>query len=111
MTEHVLPIGEERFYDLLSFLVSSAFLLCQAEQDMKLYPSMRLMDGARRLTRSVIESGGFEDAEWPQKFVERCEASLNLLTSEQEAFVESVNEATRMVADEMKRRTASHSRL
>jgi len=104
MTEHVLPLDEEQFYDLLSFFVSSAFLLCHAERDMEMYPAMRLMDGARRLAKSVIESGGFEDAQWPHQFVESCDASLGLLTSDQEAFVEFVSEATRMVADEMKER-------
>ncbi len=110
MTEQVLPLDEEYFYDLLSFFVSSAFLLCHAEQDEKLYPSLRLMDGASRLAKYVIQSGGFENEEWPHQFIERCEAGLNLLMTDQDAFVEFINESTRMLADEMKRRASTPRR-
>jgi len=105
MTERLLPLDEERYYELLSFLVSSAFLLCHGEQDEAYYPSLRLMDGANHLTRSIIASGGFEGEGWPQQFVERCEAGLNLLMTDEEAFVDFVNESTRMLAREMKQRS------
>ena len=104
MTEQVLPLDQEGYYDLLSFFVSSAFLLCHGEQDEELYPSLRLMDGASRLTKAVIASGGFEGERWPNEFLEKCEANRNLVMTDPEAFVEFINESTRMLADEMKRR-------
>lgn len=104
MTRQSLPLDEERFYELLSFLISSAFLMCHGEQDEEYYPALRLMDGANRLTKSVILSGGFEDEDWPHRFVEECEKGLNLVMTDQGAFVEFVNESTRMLANEMKRR-------
>jgi hypothetical protein len=107
MTEKVLPLGEERFYDLLSFMVTSAFMLSYAEQDDELYPSLRLMDGANRLTKAVIDSGGFEGETWPQEFVARCEAGMNLLMTDEEAFLEFLGESTRMLATEMKSRAAT----
>jgi hypothetical protein len=107
MTGRVLPLDEECFYDLLSFFVSSAFLLAHGEEDEELYPSLRLMDGANRLTKCVIQSGGLEDAPWPHQFVEACEAGLNLLMTDQEAFVDFINESTRQLADAMREREES----
>jgi hypothetical protein len=107
MTEKVLPLEEEAYYDLLSFFVSSAFLLCHGEEDEAYYPTLRLMDGASRLTKAVIASGGFEDEPWPHEFVEKCEGGLNLLMTDPDAFVEFVSEATRMLAEGMKMRAGS----
>ena len=104
MTEQVLPLDEEYYYELISFFVSSAFLLCHAEQDDRYYPSLRLMDGASRLTKYLIQSGAFEDEAWPHEFVERCESGLNLLMSDEEAFVAFITESTRMLAEQMKAR-------
>jgi hypothetical protein len=108
MTEQVLPLRAEDYYDLLSFLVSSAFLLCHGEHDEEFYPSLRLMDGASRLTKAIIAGGGLEDEGWAHAFVAKCEAGLNLLMTDPEAFVEFVDESTRMLAKEMKRRAESH---
>ncbi|MGD8491501.1 MAG: DUF6092 family protein [Anaerolineae bacterium] len=106
MNAPVLPLEEERYYDLLSFLVSSAFLLSHGEQDEELYPSLRLMDAANRLTKAIVASGGFEEDAWPHEFVEQCESGLNLLMTDQEAFVAFISESTRAVAEEMVRRAA-----
>jgi hypothetical protein len=46
-----------------------------------------------------LQSGGLEDAPWPHQFVETCEAGLNLLMTDQEAFVEFITESTRQLAD------------
>ena len=99
MTGRILLLDEECFYDLLSFFVSRAFMLAHGEEDEELYPSLRLIDGANRLTKCVIQSGGLEDAPWPHQFVETCEAGLNLLMTDQEAFAEFITESTRQLAD------------
>ena len=106
MTRQVLPLDEEQYYDLISFFISSAYLMHhQGEQYEELYPSFRLLDGAKRLTESIISSGGFEDDVWPHSFVEKCEEGFELLMTDQQAFVEFINESTRMLANEMKKRS------
>lgn len=77
----------------------------QGEQYEELYPSLRLLDGAKRLTESIISSGGFEGESWPHSFVERCEEGFGLLMTDQEAFVEFISDSTRMLAIEMKKRS------
>ena len=52
------------------------------------------MDGVGRLTRAAISSGGFEDEQWPHAFVGECEAGLNLLMTDPEAFIEFIDEST-----------------
>ncbi len=71
----------------------------------ELYPSLRLLDGAKRLTESIISSGGFEGESWPHSFVERCEEGFGLLMTDQETFVEFISDSTRMLAIEMKKRS------
>jgi hypothetical protein len=77
----------------------------QGEQYEELYPSFWLLDGAKRLTESIISSGGFEDDVWPHLFVEKCEEGFDLLMTDQEAFVEFISDSTRMLAIEMKKRS------
>ena len=62
-----LVLQEEHFYELLSFLISSAYLMSQGEEFEELYPSLRLIDGANRLTKYALESGGLEDESWPHR--------------------------------------------
>ncbi|MCJ7625950.1 MAG: hypothetical protein MUO76_20855 [Anaerolineaceae bacterium] len=103
MTKQVLPLGEEHYYDLNSFFVSSAYLMYMGEQEEDLYPSFRLMDAAKRLTEYIISSGGFKSESWPQSFLEKCEQGI-ALSSDKDAFIEFLNDSTRMLANEMKNR-------
>ncbi len=106
MSGQVLPLDEEQYYELISFFISSAYLMHhQEEQYEELYPSFRLLDGAKRLTESIISSGGFEDDVWPRSFVEKCEEGFELLMTDQAAFIEFIDESTRMLAIEMKKRS------
>jgi hypothetical protein len=109
MTEGDLHLREQDYWDLLSFLVSSAFLLCHGERDEELYPSLRLMDAASRLTKAIISNGGFEDREWPQRFAESCDSSLDLVMTDEEAFVEFISQSTQMLAQAMKERSEDWS--
>jgi hypothetical protein len=104
MSERTLPLQEGEYYDLLSFFMSTAFLLCHGEQDEEYYPAMRMVDAAKRLTRAVIASGGFEDEAWPQQFVEQLDQGLGLMGTDEEAFVAFVGESTLLLAREEKRR-------
>lgn len=106
MTERIVPLDEEYFHDLMSFLVSSAYELAHGEQDEEYYPSFRLMDGALRLARSVILSGGYDDDAWLQSFVENAEQGLYLMGVDDNAFEAFIDQSTRSLAEEMKRRAA-----
>ena len=78
MTEKGLLLNEEHFYDMLSFLVSSAYLMAQGEEFEELYPSLRLIDGANRLTKYALESGGLEDESWARLFSNECTGSKDI---------------------------------
>ena len=106
MTERILPLDEAYFFDLMSFLVSSACELAHGEQDEEYYPSFRLMDGALRLARSVIMSGGYDDDDWLQSFVENAEQGLYHMGVDDEAFEAFIDQSTRSLAEEMKKRAA-----
>ena len=105
MSDQELTLREEDYFALLSFFVSSALLLAQSERDEELYPSLRLMDGASRLTKTLIANGGFGDKSWPSEFVEACEANLDLVMTDEEAFVDFLRQMTGDLALEMKRRS------
>jgi hypothetical protein len=104
MTEKILPLREEKYYELISFLVSSAYLMGRGEQYEEGYPSMRLMDFACNLTQSIIDSGGFKEEEWPRIFLEKYEAGEPLLSTDYEAFLEHLNDVLSFTTDEMIRR-------
>ncbi len=101
MTEKGLLLNEEHFYDMLSFLVSSAYLMAQGEEFEELYPSLRLIDGANRLTKYALESGGLEDESWARLFSDECEKGLKLMETDKEAFTEFLSNSTLMLAREM----------
>jgi hypothetical protein len=104
MSENILPLNEDKYYELISFLVSSAYLMGQGEQYEEGYPSMRLMDFASNLTQSIIDSGGLKDEEWPRIFLEKYEAAGPLLSTDYEAFLEHLNDVLRFTTEEMIRR-------
>ena len=99
-----LVLQEEHFYELLSFLISSAYLMSQGEEFEELYPSLRLIDGANRLAKYALESGGLEDESWPRSFLNECEKGLDLMGTDNKAFTRFLLDSTRMLAKEMKRR-------
>jgi hypothetical protein len=109
MTKKVLPLDEEYYYELISFFISSAFLMSTGEQDEDLYPSLRLMDSAKRLTEYIISSGGFEGESWPHTFLERCEQGIASMELSRDAFIEFLSNSTRLLATEMRNRAESES--
>ena len=95
-------LSKEDFFDMLSFLVSSAYLMSQGEEFEELYPSFRLMDAAYRLTNLV--SGKFEDDSWAKQFSKEGEKGLDLMGIDNEAFTEFLLNSTVRLAKEMKKR-------
>lgn len=104
MSEKNLPLNEEKYYDLISFLVSSAYLMSQGEQDEEGYPAMRLMEFANRLTQSIIDSGGFQGEDWPQTLIKKYEEGDHLLSKDIDAYYEHLNDILSLVTEEMIRR-------
>jgi hypothetical protein len=104
MSKKVLPLSEEKYYELMSFLVSSAYLMGQGEANEEGYPSMRLLDFANKLTQSIIDSGGFEDEVWPKEFLQKVEGGEDLLMTDVEGFYEHLSEMLRLMTEEMIRR-------
>lgn len=94
-------VTEEDLYELLSFLVSSAHLLVNEPEH---YGSFRLIDAACRLVGFALESGRLEDDQFLREFKEDADGRKLLLMTDQEAFLQYLEDATRNVAREMKRR-------
>ena len=104
MNNKIYPLSEDKYYELLSFLVSSAYLMGQGEANEEGYPSLRLMDFARRLTQSIIDSGGLEEEDWPQEFIRKYEEGENLLDSDIEAYYGHLGYVLGLMTEEMIRR-------
>ena len=96
-------ISEENFFDMLSFLVSSAYLMSEGEESEEFYPSFRLMDAAYRLTNLV--KGKFEDDSWAKQFSKEGMKGLDMMGIDNEAFAEFLLNSTVKLAKEMKNRT------
>ena len=94
-------LTEEELYELLSFLVSSAHLLVNEPEN---YGSFRLIDAACRLVGFALEGGCLEDDQFLREFKEDADQKKLLLLTDQEAFLQYLEDATRNVAMEMKRR-------
>ncbi len=87
MTDQNLTLSKDQYYDLIAFMASSAYLMHQGEQYEELYPSIRLMDIATRLTKDIIANGGFDNESWPHLFLEQFEESLSALETDNEVFL------------------------
>lgn len=95
-------LSEDDFFDMLSFLVSSALLMSEGEESEEFYPSFRLMDAAYRLTNLV--KGKFEDDSWAKQFSKEGIKGLDLMGIDNEAFAEFLLTSTVKLAKEMKNR-------
>ena len=104
MSKKTYPISEDKYYELMSFLVSSAYLMGQGEANEEGYPSLRLMDFASRLTQSIIDSGGMEEEDWPQEFIKKYEEGENLLETDIEAYYGHLGYVLGLITEEMIRR-------
>ncbi|MFC1960828.1 DUF6092 family protein [Chloroflexota bacterium] len=98
-----LVLSEDDLYKVLSFLVSSAHL-CVVEP--KLYGTFRLIDAASRLTESVLQEGQLPDDEFLSTFKAETDKGAVLLMTDEQAYIQYLEDMTRMLAKEMKRRSA-----
>lgn len=107
MMDKRLVLYEEHFYEMLSYLVSSAYLMSQGEELEELMPSLRLMDSANRLIRLALESGAIDDDGWLRRYLKDNQMGLSLMGSDRDAFEEYLGIATLRLAKEMKRKNVT----
>jgi hypothetical protein len=101
-----MVVTEENLYEMLSFLVSSAHL-CVHEP--RLYGTFRLVDAACRLIEFALESGQLEEDRFLRQFKEDVDKGKLLMMTDEEAYLEFLEDATRKMAKEMKRRACLES--
>jgi len=99
-----MVVSEEDLYEVLAFLFSSAHILVQEPH---LYGTFRLIDAASRLVAFALESGQLEDEQFLRELKEDVDERKLLLMTDEEAYFELLEDATRKMAKEMKRRAAA----
>ena len=104
MAERMFSMSEDQYYELLSFMISSAYLFYQGEQYEELYPSMRMMDVAQRLTKVLASHEDLPDDSWLPEFIQSCEEGFALIETDEEAFREFIDASMLKVAKVMKAR-------
>ncbi|MGB3906546.1 MAG: DUF6092 family protein [Anaerolineae bacterium] len=103
MTEHMV-VSEEDLYEILAFLFSSAHLLVNEPH---LYGTFRLIDAATRLIGFALQAGELEDDKFLRQLKEDVDASKFLLMTDEDAYFQLLEDATREMAKEMKRRATA----
>jgi hypothetical protein len=99
-----MVVSEEDLYEVLSFLVSSAHL-CVTEP--RFYGTFRLIDAACRLIGLALESGQLEDDQFLREFKEDADKRKLLLMTDEAGYFQFLEDATRKMAKEMKRRAGA----
>lgn len=100
-----MVVSEEGLYELLAFLVSSAHL-CVTEP--RLYGTFRLIDAASRLIGFALEGGQLEDDRFLRAFKEDVDKRKFLLVTDEKGYFQFLEDATREMAKEMKRRATAN---
>jgi len=101
--EQRMMVTEDDVFELLAFLVTSA-RLCVDEP--RLYGTFRLVDGASRLLGFVLKSDQSEDKQTLQQLKDEIDEKKLLLTTDQEAYLNFLDDLTRKVARELKKRAS-----
>ncbi len=99
-----MVVSEDDLYEVLAFLFSSAHLLVQEPH---LYGTFRLIDGASRLIGFALESGHLEDDQFLSDLKDDVDERKFLLMTDEAAYFELLEDATRKLAKEMKTRAAA----
>jgi hypothetical protein len=104
MSKQTYTLSEDQYYEMMSFLISSAYLLYRGEQEVELYPSFRLMDAAQRLTAKIAANTELAEDGWPHIFMQSCEKNFDLMGIDDDAFKEFIDHTSLVLAKEMKKR-------
>jgi hypothetical protein len=103
MMSERMVVSEDHLYELLSFLATSAHL-CVHEP--RYYGTFRLIDAASRLIGFALAGGQLEDDEFLRELKEDINKRKFLLMTDQETYFQLLEDATRKLAAELKRRAA-----
>jgi len=103
MSERMV-VSEEDLYETLAFLFSSAHILVNEPH---LYGTFRLIDAGSRLMGFALEGGQLEDGEFLRDLKEDVDGRKFLLMTDEEAYFQLLEDATREMAKEMKRRASA----
>jgi hypothetical protein len=95
-----MVISEENFYELLSFMVTSAYL---SVEEPELYGSFRLIDGACRLIEFALESGQLHDEQFVNEFKEYADIRKHWMMTDESGYLRFLEEATGKLAEELRR--------
>jgi hypothetical protein len=95
-----MVISEEDFYELLSFMVTSAYL---SVEEPELYGSFRLIDGACRLIEFALESGQLQDERFVKEFKEYADVRKHWMMTDESGYLQFLEEATGKLAEELRR--------
>ncbi len=99
-----MVISEDDLFEVLAFLFSSAHLLVDEPH---LYGTFRLIDAASRLMGFALESGQLEDEQFLRGLKEDVDTRKFLLMTDEETYFQLLEDATRRMAKEMKRRAVT----
>ena len=99
-----MVVSEEGLYEVLAFLLSSAHILVDEPH---LYGTFRLIDGASRLIEFALESGQLEDEEFLLRLKEDVDERKFLLMTDEDTYFQLLDESTRAMAREMKKRASA----
>jgi hypothetical protein len=97
-----MVISEEDFYELLSFMVTSAYL---SVEEPELYGSFRLIDGACRLIEFALDSGQLRDEQFVKEFKEYADVRKHWMMTDESGYLQFLEEATGKLAEELRRQT------
>jgi len=97
-------VSEEDLYETLAFLFSSAHILVNEPH---LYGTSYLIDAASRLIGFAFEGGALSDDRFLRQLKEDVDDRKLLLMTDEEAYFQLLEDATREMAKEMKRRAAA----
>ena len=99
-----MAVSEEDLYETLAFLFSSSHILVNEPH---LYGTFYLIDAASRLIGFAFEGGALSDDRFLCQLKEDVDDRKLLLMTDEEAYLELLEDATRRIAKEMKRRAAA----
>ncbi len=103
MSERMV-VSEEDLYETLAFLFSSAHILVNEPH---LYGTFRLIDAGSRLMGFALEGGALSDDRFLGQLKEDVDGRKFLLMTDEDAYFQLLEDATREMAKEMKRRASA----
>ncbi len=94
-------LSEEDLYDMLTFLVTSAY---GCVEEPRLYGTFRLIDAATKLIGFALDSEQLKEDQFLREFKADADKGKHLMSTDDEKYVRFLEDATRTLAREMKRR-------